>query len=135
MFGLSKRGSTDATDNAQGEAMPGAVPSVSTKLCTDAYNGKYPTVGLYDCKVRKVWVCKPLSGQAIRASHARLITGAENAVSTVWKDRFLCHWFYTPNTGEGYIHNYPIEWDEAQLLVRIDPNWDYDRQKVVPPEL
>ena len=41
-----------------------------------------------------------LSGQAIRTSHARLITGAENATSTVWKDRFLCYWFYTPNTGE-----------------------------------
>jgi hypothetical protein len=76
-----------------------------------------------------------LGGQAIRTSHARLITGAENAVSTVWKDRFLCWWFYTPHTGEGFIHGYPIEWDEAQLLVRIDPNWDYDRQRLIPPEL
>ena len=23
----------------------------------------------------------------------------------------------------------------AHLLVRIDPNWDYDRQRLVPPEL
>jgi hypothetical protein len=110
-------------------------PRVSTKLCTEKFNGKYPHVGLYDCSERKVWVAKPLNGQAIRTSHARLITGAENAVSTVWKDRFLCFWFYTPDTGEGLIHGYPIEWDEAHLLVRIDPNWDYDRQKVVPPEL
>jgi hypothetical protein len=82
-----------------------------------------------------VWVCKPLSGQAIRTSHARLITGAENAVSTVWKDRFICYWFYTPDTGEGLIHGYPIEWDEAHLLVRIDPQWDYDRQRLIPVEL
>jgi len=108
---------------------------VSTKFCTDKFNGKYPHVGLYDCGARKVWVAKPLNGQAIRTSHAKLITGAENAVSTVWKDRFLCFWFYTPNTGEGLIHGYPIEWDEAHLLVRIDPNWDYDRQKLVPPDL
>jgi hypothetical protein len=114
---------------------PSAGPRVSGKFCTDRFNGKYPHVGLYDCRERKVWVCKPLAGQAIRTSHARLITGAQNAVGTVWKDRFLCFWFYTPHTGEGYIHGYPIEWDEAHLLVRIDPNWDYDRQKMIPPEL
>ena len=110
-------------------------PQVSTKLCTDRFNGKYPHVGLYDCRQRKVWVCRPLSGQAIRTSHARLITGADNAVSTVWKDRFLCFWFYTPNTGEGYILGYPIDWQEGHLLVRIDPNWDYDRQRLIPPHL
>jgi hypothetical protein len=112
-----------------------AGPRVSTKLCTDKFNGKYPHVGLYDCRERKVWVCKPLNGQAIRTSHARLITGADNATSTVWKDRFLCFWFYTPNSGEGYIQGYPIDWEEGHLLVRIDPNWDYDRQRLIPPEL
>jgi hypothetical protein len=112
-----------------------ASPRVSTKLCTNKFTGKYPHVGLYDCRERKVWVCKPLSGQAIRTSHARLISGADNATSTVWKDRFICFWFYTPHTGEGYIHGYPIDWEEAHLLVRTDPNWDYERQKIVPPEL
>ena len=123
MFGFGKR------------EEPAAGPRVSARLCTDKFSGKYPTVGLYDCRDRKVWVCKPLSGQAIRTSHARLITGSDNATSTVWKDRFLCFWFYTPNTGEGYIHGYPIEWEEAHLLVRVDPNWDYDRQKFIPSEL
>jgi hypothetical protein len=113
----------------------GEEPRVSTKLCVDRFNGKYPHVGIYDCRNRKVWICRPLSGQAIRTSHAKLITGAENATSTVWKDRFICFWFYTPRTGEGYIHGYPIDWDEAHLLVRIDPQWDYDRQKLMPPEL
>ncbi len=64
-----------------------------------------------------------------------MITGAENAVSTVWKDRFLCFWFYTPRTGEGYILGYPIDWEEAHLLIRIDPQWDYDRQRLIPAEL
>ena len=53
----------------------------------------------------------------------------------MWKDRFICYWFYTPRTGQGYIHGYPIDWEEAHLLVRIDPNWDYDRQQLIPPEL
>jgi hypothetical protein len=30
---------------------------------------------------------------------------------------------------------YPIEVEEAHLLVRIDPNWDYDRQSMIPPEM
>jgi len=122
MFGFRK------TDQQAG-------PKVSTRFCTDKFNGKYPHVGLYDCRERKVWVCKPLGGQAIRTAHARLITGADNATSTVWKDRFICYWFYTPNTGEGLIHGYPIEWDEAHLLVRVDPQWDYDRQRLIPVEL
>lgn len=121
MFGLGKR------DKEIG-------PRISTKFCTESFSGKYPHVGLYDTRNRKVWVCKPLAGQAIRTSHARLITGADNATSTIWKDRFLCYWFYTPNTGEGLIHGYPIEWDEGQLLVRIDPQWDYDRQALIAPE-
>ncbi len=122
MFAFAKRGSEGG-------------PRVSTKLCTDRFNGKYPHVGLYDCRDKRVWVAKPLDGQAIRTAHARLITGADNATSTVWKDRFLCFWFYTPRTGEGYIHGYPIDWDEAHLLVRIDPQWDYDRQRLIPVEL
>ena len=125
MFRFGKRGGSSDT--------PG--PRVSPKICTEKFNGKYPHVGLYDCRERKVWVAKPLSGQAIRTSHARLITGADNATSTVWKDRFLCFWFYTPRTGEGFIHNYPIDWDEGHLLVRVDPQWDYDRQRMIPGDL
>jgi hypothetical protein len=123
MLGFSKR-----------EAANG-VPRVSSKLCTDRFNGKYPHVGLYDCSQDKVWVAKPLNGQAIRTSHAALITGVDNATSTVWKDRFLCFWFYTPRSGEGYLQGYPIDWDEAHLLVRTDRLWDYDRQRIIPPEL
>jgi hypothetical protein len=108
---------------------------VSSKLCTDHFSGKYPLVGLYDCSQKKVWVAKPLNGQAIRTSHAALITGVDDATSTVWKDRFLCFWFYTPRSGEGYIHGYPIDWEEAHLLVRVDAQWDYDRQRMIPPEL
>ena len=126
MFGFGKKPEPPPEDGR---------PSVSSKLCTDKFNGKYPHVGLYDCSARKVWVAKPLGGQAIRTSHARLITGADNATSTAWKDRFLCFWFYTPDTGSGHILGYPIDWSEAHLLVRIDPNWDYDRQRLVPPEL
>ncbi|HUB24594.1 MAG TPA: hypothetical protein VL992_04120 [Tepidisphaeraceae bacterium] len=113
----------------------GDVVRVNARLCTDKFKGGYPHVGLFDCRERKTWIARPLSGQAIRTAHARLITGAGNSTSTVWKDRFLCFWFYTPNTGEGFILGYPIDWEEAHVLVRIDPQWDYDRQRLIPPEL
>jgi len=135
MFGFGRRRGQQSSDAQQPHAQHAQGPRVSTKLCADKFNGKYPHVGLYDCRERKVWICKPLSGQAIRTSHARLITGADNATSTVWKDRFLCFWFYTPNTAEHYIQGYPIEVEEAHLMVRIDPNWDYDRQRLIPSEL
>src|SRR6185295_5690063 len=77
MFGFLKR--EDPKDQPKG-------PRVSTKFAGPTFNGKYPHVGLYDTADRKIWVCKPLAGQAIRTSHARLITGADNATSTVWKD-------------------------------------------------
>jgi hypothetical protein len=125
MFGLGKGNQPGGQDE----------PRVNARLCTEKYNGKYPLVGLYDCRQHKTWISKPLNGQAIRTSHARLITGADNATSTVWKDRFLCFWFYTPHTGDGFIHGYPIDWEEAHLLVRIDPLWDYDRQRIIVADL
>jgi hypothetical protein len=109
---------------------------VSTRFCTTTFNGKYPHVGLFDCREKKIWVAKPLRGQAIRTAHARLlIGGSDNLTSTAWKDRFLCFWFYTPRTGDGYVQGYPIDWDEAHLLIRIDPHWDYDRQRLIPAHL
>src|SRR4051812_38299719 len=128
MFRFRKSKPQSAPRQAEGAARQ---PQVNARLCADRFNGKYPHVGLYDCRARKVWVAKALSGQAIRTSHARLITGSENAVSTVWKDRFLCFWFYTPGTSEPFVLGYPIEVAEAHLLVRIDPNWDYDRQALI----
>jgi len=122
MFGFGKK-------QPEGEG-----PQVSWRYCTDVYKGQYPHVGLYDCRDARVWVCKPLSGQAIRTAHARLLTGADSATSTVWKDRFLCFWFYPPGTGEGRILGQTLNWNEGHLLVRIDPNWDYDRQRLLPGE-
>ena len=48
------------------------------------------------------------------------------------KDRFICYWFHIPGSGTGYVHGYPIEWSEGQLLVRLDPNWDYVNRRFVP---
>jgi hypothetical protein len=46
----------------------------------------------------------------------------------VVKDRFLCFWFYPPHTREGPLQGYPVDWSEHNLLVRLDPRWNYQRQ-------
>jgi hypothetical protein len=125
MFGIFDRSRAD----------PAVGPQVSRKLCTDRFNGRYPHVGLFDCRAQQVWVCKPLNGQAVRTSHAALITGTDDATSTAWKDRFLCFWFYTPGTGSGLLANQRVNWDEAHLVVRVDGTWDYDRQRLIPIDL
>ena len=30
------------------------------------------------------------------------------------------------------MHGYPIEWDEGHLLVRLDPNWNYQAKTFIP---
>ena len=57
MFGFGKREEPASSSSPSSPEQRQQEPSVSTKLCSDSYNGKYPTVGLYDCKSRKIWVC------------------------------------------------------------------------------
>lgn len=142
MFGFGRK-KRESGGGAGGEGVSGGGrgekggegPRVSTRLCTERYKGKYPHVGLYDCREGKVWVARPLDGQAIRTSHARLITGADNNTGIVWKDRFICFWFYTPHTAPADLNGYPIDDSDGHLVVRVDPNWDYDRQRLIPSEL
>ena len=80
-----------------------------------------------------LWVAKKRWGVSpVQVSHARLLQGGTQNTSTADKDRFICYWYHTPNSGEGYVHGYPIEWDEAHLLIRLDPNWNYLKQSFIP---
>jgi hypothetical protein len=93
----------------------------------------YAHVGLYDVAEKTCWIAKKRWGTTpVRVSHARLLHGGTQDQSTAEKDRFVCYWFHTPGTGEGYVHGYPVEWDEGHLLVRLDPNWSYTQQKFIP---
>ena len=95
---------------------------INKQHCTDKVRCDYAHVGLYDVQDRKVWIAKKKWGVVpVRVSHAKLLLGGTQDTSTVTKDRFLCYWYHTPNTGEGHVHGYPIEWDEGHLMVRIDP--------------
>lgn len=106
---------------------------INTTYCTDDLRIDYAHVGLYEVSQGQLWIArkKPFGTNPIRVSHARLLTGGSQDGSTADKDRFLCYWYHTPNTGEGYVHGYPIEWEEGHLLVRMDPNWNYATRQFI----
>ncbi len=111
-----------------------AALSINTHYCTDDLRVDYAHVGLYDVQEARLWIARKrlLGTPAIRISHARLLTGGSQESSTADKDKFLCFWYHTPNTGEGYVHGYPIEWEEGHLLIRLDPNWNYQTRQFIP---
>ena len=113
-----------------------AVPadrSIHRTYCTRKLSTAYPHVGLYDVAARTPWIAKRRWGMdPAKVSHARMLKGGSAATSTADKDRFVCFWFHTPDSGEGAVHGYPIEWDEAHLLIRLDPNWNYRTAAFVP---
>jgi hypothetical protein len=106
---------------------------VNKRYCTDTVRVDYAHVGLLDVTERRFWIARRRwNTSPVRVSHARLLVGGTQDTSTADKDRFICYWFHTPNTGEGYVHGYPIEWEEGHLLVRLDPNWDFANQRFIP---
>lgn len=106
---------------------------INTHYCTDELRVDYAHVGLYDVRDNRLWIARKRWGVTpIRLSHARLLTGGGQDNSTADKDRFVCYWFHTPGTGEGYVQGYPIEWEEGHLMVRLDPQWNYQTQQLLP---
>jgi hypothetical protein len=106
---------------------------INTRYCTDKVRADYAHVSLFDVADQKLWIArKRLGVTPIRLSHARLLHGGSNDTSTADKDHYLCCWFHTPNTGQGFVHGYPIEWAEGHLLVRLDPNWNYQTRQFIP---
>ena len=113
-----------------------AVPEfqrIDVRHATDRLRADYAHVGLLDCGDLKLWVARHADGTAaLRIGHAALLTGGSSTSGVLEKDRFLCYWYHTPHTGQGLVHGYPIEWDEGHLMVRLDPNWDYRTQTLLP---
>ena len=115
-------------------AVPATGPRINRAHCTSELRCDYAHVGLYDVTNRSLWIARQTFGiEPVRVSHAKLLVGGAQDTSTADKDRFVCYWFHTPNTGQGYVHGYPIEWDEGHLMVRLDPNWDYRTRTFIPP--
>jgi len=107
---------------------------INKSYTTDKVRTDYAHVGLFDVSDRHIWIAKKRWGTSpVRVSHARLLHGGTQDTSTADKDRYICYWFHTPGTGEGHVHGYPIDWDEGHLLIRLDPNWNYQTRKFIPP--
>ena len=107
--------------------------SINRRFCTDQIHVDLPPrralrrAGPTGVDRQKRWGITP-----VRVSHAKLLVGGTQDTSTAEKDKFICYWYHTPNSGEGYVHGYPIEWDEAHLLIRLDPNWNYLSREFIP---
>ncbi len=107
---------------------------INRSFCTTKLRADYAHVGLYDVHDRRLWIAKNKWGTpASRVSHAKLLKGGGQDTSTADKDRFVCYWFHTPNTGSGPLQGYPIEWTEGHVIVRLDPNWSYQTRSFIPP--
>jgi hypothetical protein len=106
---------------------------VDKRYAADRCRADYAHVGLYDVSDGRVWIArKRLGSTPIRMSHAQLLVGGSHDTSVADKDRFVCYWYHTPNTGDGPVHGFPIDWSEGHLMIRLDPNWDYQAMKLVP---
>ncbi len=100
----------------------------------------YSHIGLYDVKNKKPYAARQhLVRPAIELQHAELFAGKPLSGAAdrphegiALKDRFLCFWFYPPNTREGPLQGYPVDWSEHNLLVRLDPRWSYVKQMLLP---
>ena len=106
---------------------------INRRYSTQRVRVDYAHVGIYDVAQNLTWVARKRRDMpAIRISHARMLVGGTQDTSTGEKDRFVCYWYHTPGTGQGYVLGYPIEWDEGHLMIRLDPNWDYAAKCIVP---
>jgi len=107
---------------------------ISRQYCTGKIRADYAHVGIYDAQDHRAWIARKRFGIVpIRVNHARLLANCGDDSSTADKDRFVCYWFHTPNSGEGFVHGYPIDWGEGHLLIRLDPNWDYATRRLISP--
>lgn len=121
--------------------MPG--PAINKTYATPKLTTGYPHVGLFDVTERALWIAKKKLGQdPSRCSHAKLLSATAGNMANADKDRFVCYWFHHPGakpaqavgsvaTASMSVHGYPIEWQEAHLLVRLDPTWDIATQKLI----
>ena len=111
--------------------------SINPSTCTDKLALDYAHVGLFDTRTQKIFIAlRPPANQpqaSIRLAHARLLQGVDADISSADKDHFLCLWFHPPDTGQGYVQGYPIEWSEGHVLIRLDPLWNYSSQKILAP--
>lgn len=107
---------------------------INKRHATDRLRTDYAHTGLFDTNNRGLWIARRrFNVTPIRVSHARLLIGGSDDTGVAEKDRFLCYWYHTPHTGSGLLHGYPIEWEEAHLMVRLDPTWDHRNQKLLRP--
>lgn len=90
-------------------------------------------VGVYNVLTREAFAARNRDDQpSIALEHAQLFVGGQAGSGILVKDRYVCYWFHTPHSRSGLIQGYEIDWSECNILIRLDPRWDYTHQKLLP---
>ena len=107
--------------------------TINKRYATAKLSAVYAHVGLFDVQACEVWISKKKfgKGHSLNTAHARMLKGGTNSASVADKDRFVCYWFNTPDSGEGMVHGKDLNWSEGHLMVRLDPNWNYATQELI----
>ncbi len=93
----------------------------------------YAHVGVYNVLTREAYAARNRDDQpSITLEHSQLFRGGHAGSGILVKDRYVCYWFHTPHSRTGPIQGHQIDWSEYNILIRLDPRWDYGHQKLLP---
>lgn len=89
-------------------------------------------VGVYNVLTREAFAGKDRDDQpSISLEHAQLFKGGQAGSGILVKDHYMCYWFYTPHSRTGPVQGFQLDWAEYNILIRLDPRWDYTRQTLL----
>ncbi len=92
----------------------------------------YAHVGVYNVTTREAFAARNQPDHpSITLEHAQMFRGGQAGSGILVKDRYLCYWFHTPHSRSGKLQGYDMDWSEFNILIRLDPRWDYTHQKLL----
>jgi hypothetical protein len=100
---------------------PDLLGSVLPEYATDAFDGTYTHVGIYDPEERKVWIPK----FAALKGHASLLADADT-------DTYFKFQFYVPGQAPVRFRDSAPGSDRGHLLLHFICDWSYSQQRLIP---
>jgi len=94
---------------------------VLPEYATDAFDGTYTHVGIYDPAERRIWIPR----FAALKGHASLLADANT-------DRWFKFQFYVPGQIPGRLRDSAPDGEWGHLLLHFMCDWSYSQQRLVP---
>lgn len=117
-------------------ARQAAQPRLNLSYADTRLTLAYSHAGLYDVRTGGFCIARRrlLGPRPEQISHARMLCGGGQDVSTAEKDHFLCYWFRKPGEGSETIQGQRLADDRGHLVVRLDPAWNHHAGELVARE-